>query len=853
MSRQETSDKFDRQENQIRTPTDQIQPGRIQPSDTLGARRHHQRDHVSARAAPPIENLPLRHRRYHSDTETAYQGNNPFPRSHLAESSHFLDSRLTRPGRSKHKPNTKETELESPRVDLGNIAFRTPVPGILESTTATYGKHSATVPLPGKPITFQETSEHGSYKRKHDARGLSVLVSHNKQPEGTARHGGQIAMTGTTILGSRIQSDVPSPPARVIVSPPLYPQSLAAPEVDQLSTIVGIRSPVSGALLLQSRDVPDISQGQSSMAQPQATYLSNAQFDHDVVVRKDNTKNSARESGVDNPAQPRPRKQSSPQIRPRDDQSKLSSSKGGNIDDDQTSRPRQAHGHSRGTASCADVCCTQKTEITRTEDVHMTDHQLGLCPSTYVQLPSTDDKSYDSGNHPSQLTPPPNPAPISPQRTNTLDAEFDAGSQKDSTQIKNSRLAELLSPPKPSDIPLHSYSSGARRHLAYDLPNLAHAHSGNEESSRPRGTSSREEHASRHGLTEDSSPFGNIHSFPSNPQPDLSIKESGYSWSSPDADHITPSFRARDLVAGNHTFQSGSVPPRELSRSVSTGYPHRQSSARERQDMISDTEKVLLPKYNHDAELRIGERSKSSHVAVPVSNLQTGKKISQKDIARKNAEEPSQPVASTHTRARSDPHITPDSTVLRSRNAYNESCNAISTQPQILPASAISPSEPTVPILSQLSDQSQNSQSYSSNLQSPTVRDEVPVPPPSTEVSSMKSALSRKNHITPLFPGASNHGSLNSQSSSSQTYEIWLPSTSSRHNEVPSRSIPISGIRRDLERARDRAGQSARCLPYQPYTIDPLLANAYHYIKTRKMRTMSTASLEAQDGAAVSD
>ena len=858
LSRQQTSDKFDRQENPIHTPIspDQTQPGRIQPSETLGARRHHQRNHVLARAAPPMENLPLRHRRYHSDTETGYQGNNSFPRSPFAESSHFLDPHLTRPGRSKHKPNTKETDLESPGIDVreDNIAIRIPVPGMLEPATATYGKQSATVPLPDKPIAFQETSEHGSHKRKHDARGLPVLVSHNKQLEGTARHGGQIAMTGTSILRSKIQSDVPSSPVRVVVSPPFYPKSLAAPEVVPLNTTVGIRSPVSGAFLLQSRDVPDTSsrQGQSSMTQPQATHISNTQFDNDTVVRKDNTRNSARESGVIHPAQSRPRKQSSPQVRPRDDQPKLSSSKGGNTDDDQTFRPRQAHGDSRGTVSCADVRYTQRTEITGTEDT--TDHQLDLCSSTYLQLPSTDDKNrnkYDSGNYTSHPTPPPNPATVSPQRTNTLEAEFDAESQKDSTQIKNSRLAELLSLPKPSDIPLHSYPSGARRHLVYNSPSLVHGHSGNEESSRPRGTSGREEYASRHGQTEDPSPFGDTHSFPSNPQPDLSIKESGDSRSSPDASHIAPSSRARDFVADNHTFQSGSVPPREMSRSVSTGYPHRQSSARDRQDMISDTEKVLLPKYNYDAELRTGERSKSSHVAVPasiqISNLQTGKKISQKDIGRKNAEEPSQPVASTHIRTRSDPHITPNITVLRSRHAYNESCNATSTQPQTLPASAISSSEPTIPFLSQLSDQPQNSHPYSSNLQSPTVREEAPVLPPSTEISSMRSTLSRKNHITPLFPDASL-----SNPQSSQTYEIWLPSASSRHNEVPSRSTPISGFRRDLERPRDRSGQIAQCQPYQPYTMDPLLANAYHYIKTRKIRTMSTASLEAQDGAAVS-
>ena len=859
-------DKFDRQENQIHMPIspDQIRPGRIQPSDTLGTRHQYQRDHVSARATPPMENFPLRHRRYHSDTETGYQGNNPFPRSPFAD-SHFLDSHMTRPGRSKHKPNTKETELESPRVDVreDNIAYSTPVPGILEPATATYGKHSATVPLLDKPIAFQEISEHGSHKRKHDARGLPVLVSHTKQLEGTACHGGQSTMTGTTTPKSKIQSNDPSSPVRVVVSPPFYPKSLAAPEVDQLNTTVGIRSPspVSGAFLLQSRDVLDTSsrQGQSSMAQPQATYLSNTQPDNDTVARKDNTRNSAQESGVIHPAQPRPRKQSSkqssPQVRPWDDL-KLLSSKSGNTDDDQASRPRQAHGDSRSTASRADIRYTQRTEMTRTEDVHTTDHQLGLFPSTYLQLPSTDDKNrnrYDSGNHPSQLTPPPNLATVSPQRTNTLDPEFDAGSQKDSTQIENSGPAELLCLPKPSDIPLHSYTSGARRHPVYNLPSLAHGHSGNEESSRSRGTSGREEHASRHGQTEDPSPFRDTRSLPSNLQPDLSIKESGNSRSSPDASHITPSSRARDFVADNHTFQSGSVTPREMSRPVSTGYTHGQSSARERQDMISDTEKVLLPKYNYDAELRIRERSKSSHVAVPVSiqisNLQTGKKISQKDIARKNAEEPSQPVVSTHIRTRSDPHIMPDFTVLRSRHAYNESCNATSTQPQTLPASAISSSEPTIPFLSQLSDQPQNSHPYSSNLQLPTVREEASVLPPSTEISSMKSTLSRKNHIMPLFPDAS---LSNPQSSSSQTYEIWIPSASSRHNEVPFRSTPISGFRRDLERPRDRSGQSAQCQPYQPYTMDPLLANAYHYIKTRKIRTMSTASLEAQDGAAVS-
>lgn len=865
-----SSDKFDRLENQIRTPAspDQIQLGRIQPPDILGARRHHQRDHVSARAAPPMENPSLRHRRYHSDTETGFQGNNPSTRSHLAEGSHFLDSRLTRSGRSKHKPNTKEAELESPKEDVreGNIAFRTPVPGILEPATAAYGKRSATVPLLDKPIAFQETSEHGPYKRKHDARGLPVLVSHNKQLEGTACHGGQIAMTGTTFRRSTIQSEVPSSPVRVIVSPPFYPQPLVAPEVDQLNTIVGIRSPVSDAFLLQSRDVPNTSsrQGQSSMAHPQPTYLSNAQFDNDQVVRKDNSRNSAREHGVIHPAQPRPRKQSSPQVRSRDDQPKLSTSKGGDIDDDQTSRFRQAHGDSRGTASHVDVRYTQRIEITRTEDVHTTDHQLGIRPSTCLQIPSTDDKNrnrYDSGSHPSQLTPP-NLALVSPQRANTFDAEFNAGIQKDSTQIKDSRLAELLSPPKPSDIPLHSYPSGARRHPVSKLdlqsrnsPGLAHGRSGNEESSHPRNTSSREERASTHGRTENSSPSGDIHSFPPNPQPDLSIKESGYSRPSPDASHTTPSFRVRDLVTDNHTFQSGSVSPREMPRSVSlTGYPHRQPFARESQDMISDTEKVLSPKSNYEAELRFGERSKSSHVPVPVSiqisNLQTGQKISQKDIALKNADEPSQPVASTHNRTRSDPHVMPDSTILQSRHAYNDLCN--STRPQTLPVSAISSSEPTLPFLSHLSDQSQNSHSYSSNPQSPTIREEAPIPSPSMEVSSMRSTLSKKNHITPLFPDSSNQGSSNSQPSSSQTYEIWLPSTSSRHNEVSSRSTPISGSRRDPDRARDRAGQSAQCPPYQPYTMDPLLANAYHYIKTRKMRTMSTASLEAQDGAAVS-
>ena len=863
--RQDLSNKFDRQENDIRTPISpgQTQPGRIQLSESLRVGRNHQkRYHSSARAPPPMDNHSIllpRHRRYHSDTETGRQGTNPSPRSPLAENSHFIDVQLTGPGGSNHKPNSKEIEPEISRVD-SNVAFCT---SVLEPVRTIHGKHPATLPLSNKPSTVQEILELEPQKRKHDARGVPILVPHHEQLEEIAHLGGQIARSGTTIPRSTIRSEVPSPQMRVVVP---STQSLAVPEVDRSNTVAGTRHSVSSRFPSQSRNAPDTSsrQGQPSIVQPQAAHLSvaNAQFDNDTVVRKDNSGNPAREPTVIRPTQPHSHKESSPQVRPRDDQPKLSPFRDGNIDDDQTLGSRQAHRGSRGTVNSTDPRYVQRTESTETEDV-MAQYvsEPGLQPSqppAYSQLPSTDDKNrnvYDSDNYSSQRTPPHDPVAVSTQRTGTHHEEVDSRSQKNSAQVKDFRLAELLSHPKPSDVPVHSYPLGVRRHLD-NSPGLVHGHSDNDATSRPEGPPGHGEQSPRHGRTGDSSPSGDIHSFLPNQQPDLPVRENNYLRSSPNTSHhtssFTSSFRVKIAVADNHTFQSSL--PREMSRSELAAYIPRQPSAREKQDTKPDTEEVFSLRHNYDVDTRIDERSKSSHVPASVyhqiSDLQTRKTISQKDVARKYADEPSQPIISTHSRTRSDPQIMPGAAVLQSRHAYNDSCNTTSIQ--TLPVSVTSSSAPTIPSLGHLSDQMQNSYSYSSNLQSPTTREEVPAPPPSMEASPMKYTLSQKNHITPLSQDASNTGMFNSQPVNSKPYEIWLPSTSSRHNQAPSRTTPISGPRRDSERERDRVRQSAQHLPYQPHTIDPLLANAYHYIKTRKIRTMSTASLEAQDGAAVS-
>lgn len=642
-------------------------------------------------------------------------------------------------------------------------------------------------------------------------------------------------------------------------------------------------------------------QGESITTQSQSIYPISTLVHGDAVIRKGNMGNFTRESDAIHPSQPRSRKESSPRVRPRDDQPKLSASRAGDAEDyrAQPARSGQAYGDSRGSAPALDTrYVSQRTEPTRVDPVYTAGPQALRYtpepsqqysqPSAYPQSSSVDDKNrnrHNSSNYPpqaSQRTPPINPASVSPQRTgnsahSNLDEETTASqNQKNSMQVKDARLAELLSPPKPNDVSHHSYLHGARKNLASKLdqqlsssPNHSHGQLNSEGGSRPRGSSNRGEHSPRYGPGGDSSPSGAAHSPPHNQQPDITSRDYSHVRSSPNASHHTPSPRTKTITPEN----PGPQPRDEGSRPVSA-QSSRQPPARERrQDGISDAESTLPhrhhpPSYTtYDTDTRTDEMNRPSHIpstsgSNQIWDPQSGRTSSQKDNARKRGYDTPQSITLTHSRTRSDPQNRQE--ISSSRHAYNVSYNTTSIQTQASPHApasihATSSSAPSIPSLGQLSDQMLHTRSYSSNQQPPT-REEASI----AQAPPTKSTPSKRNFIAPLPPDIrSNSSSSNPQPPTPKSYEIWLP-PSAQSDQIPSRSTPAPAYRRDAEREPDRTRRTSaiprarspspprrsQYLPYQPSVSDPRLANPYHYIKTRKMRTMSTVSLEAQDGAA---
>lgn len=635
------------------------------------------------------------------------------------------------------------------------------------------------------------------------------------------------------------------------------------------------------------------------------------QLDGNPVVRRDNTGNSTRYSPeASSPSQPRKRKESSSRVHSEDKSSKVPGIKEASTEDTRASAHRisHAHGDPRVTAPVFDGRSTShRTESMRGE--------IGQHPSpplqrytTETNIPSSmqhlsvDDRSrsnYAAGSYPPNalhrpVLAPIDPASISPQRTgNSIHSKQEeeglSRNQRNTVQVKDARLADLLSPPKANDIPHQSYLQDARRNLASKLeqqpngsPNSTPGSTGAnlETTPRFRSSSSRGEHSPRHAGG-DNSPSGPSNPSPSYSQgPDLITKD--YARTSPNVSQHTPSPRSRPMVAESQP-QPGIQHRDEVSRHGTGAPASRQSPTRERQDHVPDmedkysrTHHQATPYTTYDTETRTSDTSRKPHIpsnSIPYQawDQYAGKTTSQRDGQRRDTYDATQPIAITHSRTRSDSQNAQETSASYSRHTFNMPHNIPSSQTQTLPHAPASghvpPSVPTNQTLERPSDQAPYSRSQQSNQsQIPIPREEVSAPQQAIQAPPMKSTPSKKNYIQPLPPEIHNKGSSSvSQPPMPKPYEIWLPSTSSRDDHPPSRPAVAAPFHKDSGRDRDYARRTSttsrvhrpspprdtRYLPYQSSTVDPRLTKPYHYLKTRKIRTMSLASVEAQDGAAV--
>lgn len=650
--------------------------------------------------------------------------------------------------------------------------------------------------------------------------------------------------------------------------------------------------------------------GESNAIYSQPVQATPSQSHNDPVVRRDDTGSSTRGPVTVHPfTQPRQHKDSSPRVRPDDGLSKAPAGRETSAEDPRVAQrgSAQGHGESRATAPTTDPrYSSQRTEAARIGPTYqaplpMQRHATETHPPTFqyatalTQQVSLDERgrnkhaqdnySPNAAYHPPSM--PVDAASISPQpagnSTNSKPGEEGhSRSQRHLVQIKDARLAELLSPPNANEVPHQSHLQDARQTLVSRLeqqPNGSSkpitGNSGNnpESASRLRSSSGRGEHSPRHARG-DSSPSGPLNPSLSHGQaPDLSTKDYGYVRSSPNVSQHTPSPRSRTIVTESHAGSQPGTQQRDENSQYGSGAfiprqatPHekRQDHASNAEDMHSRKHQQPIPYTTYDANTRTDDNNRTSHIPSNSIPYQTWDQHTGKTASRRGDYDTSHTITKTHSRTRSESQNVQEASDSYSRHPYTTPRDTQTQTSHHVPASNHVPSSaPMIPTFGP-SDQMQHSRSHPSNQQLATLREEVSNPPQSLQAPPMKSTPSKRSYIAPLPSETRNPSSSSApQPPTPKTYEIWLPPIS-HNDQAPSRSTAAPSHHRERERDYARRNSTMpqtrppspprepQILPLQASAPDPRSFNPYHYLKTRKIRTMSLASVEAQDGAAVS-
>ncbi|KAF9453208.1 hypothetical protein P691DRAFT_719982 [Macrolepiota fuliginosa MF-IS2] len=782
-----------------------------------------------------------------------------------------------------------------PPVVLSTTGVEARYDHIPQSTTS--GRHSVTKsshPTPEAQIAPAPTTadgQHGMGGARSNVPPPSHKVSYS---EGAITNGMPFRMTGRTVMEPSAGSS--RPPTSIEASRDMTHQQSALPTRE---------------------DRDEVRQHTGNKGESVGTQYQSAQINH-PVARRDDIGNSTRGPPVAQPSmQPRQRKENSPPIHPEDVSPKALNSKEPPDTDPRSAQARSmpAYGDPRPPAPGIDShYSSHRTETTRVVTGHLAPPAIqrhtaeaNTPTSQYFtpsQQPSVDERSrhkHMQGNHSPnapQRSPsmPINPASVSPQRTgdsnhSRLEEEGNLRSQRNPNQIKDARLAELLSPSAANDVPHQSYLQGARRTLASKLeqqpggsPHSTPGNSGSQSEPAPRlRTSSRGEHSPRHAGGE-SSPSGPANPSPSySHNPDLSPKDHPHVRTSPNDSQQTPSPRSRNIATEGVTGSQSGTHQRDEGPQHGPGVPmSRQPLARERrQDYAQDMEDVNLrkqqqtaPSMTYDANTRTSDTNRTSHIPsnsipYPIWDQQAGKMTSQKNGQRRDVYDAPQSITIAHSRTRSESQTAYEPSASHSRHqhttsreTYNAASSQTQTLPHVPPSNHVPPSSTT---FGPLPDQIRQPRTHPSNQQVPISREDIPVPPQHSQAPPMKSTPSKRNYITPLPPETHNPNSSSAtQPPTPKTYEIWLPPSSSHNDQPPTRSAAAPSFHGESKRDRDRdharrvstmpqgrpPARDSRTLPLQPSAPDPRSMNPYHYLKTRKVRTMSLASVEAQDGAA---
>lgn len=580
------------------------------------------------------------------------------------------------------------------------------------------------------------------------------------------------------------------------------------------------------------------------------------------------------------PVQSRQRQQSSPNLQPEDNLSKILVQKGPSTED-----PRLAPYKTSQTKSTRRVEPVREDQSLLPAQGHPFDADTSPPPQ---HIPADDrgrGKHSTHGYSPNALqrTPPTlsDPAPTLPHYTGYSKAEEGrpSRSQRNTVHVKDARSAELASPTKANDVPGQSYLHDARRNLASKLeqqqldgsPNAA---SGNllnnvENEARPRTSSNRGEHSPRH-TGGDSSPSA---SSKVSQSPDPRTRDYTYAQTSPNASQHNRSPRSKPVVVESQsqpgTQNVDEAPPH------ATGAPSVRQSLRERQDHIPEAEdkysRVHYQTPNHamnDTTMRPSDTKQKIYIPQNVIPYQTqdsrtGRTTSQRDGQRGDVRDAAQPMATIHSRSRSDSQVALDNSASYSRYANNTyPYHASQSQPHVRVSSDhVRPSVPTVETLQRPPDQS--SQFHPHQLNQPQVpRDEALALQQAIQPPTMKSLSSKRDIVEPSLQ-ETHFQNLSSgpQPPTPKSYDIWLPPASSRVARTSNRSTVTRTSHKDSGREREHARRSTTTPRTHKLSaseahhsaMDPRLAKPYHYLKTRKVHTMSLASVEAQDGAAVSN
>lgn len=577
-------------------------------------------------------------------------------------------------------------------------------------------------------------------------------------------------------------------------------------------------------------------------------------------------------------AQPRQRQQTSPRLQSEGNLLKAPGQKGSSIEDQRLATYKSGQTHS-----------TRRVEPIREDQSslpipgYLT--ETDALPS--IQHPPTDDRGrskYSADGH----------SPNALQRTSPMVGELapplsqypgngriedgrPSRSPRNAVHLKDAMPVELPSPQKAIDVPKQLYLHDARRNLASKLEQQQLDGSPNSASGNPLGNaegdkriripSNRDEQSLRQ-VGADSSP--SISSKASQ-SPDLRTRDHAYARTSPNTSQLNPSPRSRPVVVESQPYlgiQNRDEPSQHTTRAPTSRQPlrERQDHILEPEDKYSRTHHQSSTYATNDTGMRSSDTNQKTHTAsdrIPYQILdpRAGKITSLRDGYRGETRDAPQPMAATHSRSQSDSHIALDSTISYSRYANNL---PPPTLPQIqsnLPPSSdhVRPSVPTVEPFMRPPDQSTYSLSHQLG-QSRVPREEAIAPQQTVQPPTMKSTPPRRDRIE-LLPQETHYQKVPSgpQPPTPQTYDIWLPPTSSRENRTSQRSTVARTSLKDPGRERERARrstttprthQSSASEPHPPM-MDPRLAKAYHYIRTRKIQTMSLVSVEAQDGAGV--